>query len=149
MSDELLSADDMRRIRVEWRMEAEDRIRAATPIFRRMARGEAHDALIKDLMRALHSLKGTASMVGFRDVADFVHHMEDYCDMFRGQNPLPFSHISVELLTKAMNKLLEMVERTDADHDPALESFAVLNELNDFPAPLEFSNLRRRLSSPR
>ncbi|HET9238052.1 MAG TPA: response regulator [Oligoflexus sp.] len=129
MSGELLSAEDMRRIRVEWRTEAEDRIRAAAAVLGRRARDEADAPLMKDLMRVLHSLKGTAAMVGFREVAEFVHQMEDYCEMFRGQNPVPFSHFSVELMEKALEELLEIVETADADHDPVVGSSAVRNEL--------------------
>lgn len=129
MSDELLSADDMRRIRVEWRTEAEDRIRAAGIVLGRGARDEVDAPLMKDLMRVLHSLKGTAAMVGFREVAEFVHQMEDYCDMFRGQSPLPFSHFSLELMHKAFEELLAIVETTDAECDPVVSSSEVRDEL--------------------
>lgn len=129
MSDELLSAEDMRRIRVEWRGEAEDRLRAAFSILRRMAQESADPALMKDLMRAFHSLKGTASMVGFRDVADFVHQLEDYCDVFRGQKAVPFSHFSTEWLEKALSELQEVIEGTDEDHDPSVGEVPVLKEL--------------------
>jgi DNA-binding response OmpR family regulator/HPt (histidine-containing phosphotransfer) domain-containing protein len=80
-------------------------------------------------MRVLHSLKGTAAMVGFRDVAEFVHQMEDYCDMFRGQSPLPFSHFSLELMEKSLQELQEIVETTDADHDPRVGPSAVRDKL--------------------
>jgi DNA-binding response OmpR family regulator/HPt (histidine-containing phosphotransfer) domain-containing protein len=129
MSDELLSAEDMRRIRVEWRVEAEDRIRAARSIIQRMLRSSADDALLKELMRALHSLKGTAAMVGFRDVADFVHQIEDYCEMFRGQAAVPFSHLSLDLLEKTITQLQEIVEGTEADRDPCVDDPSVLHEL--------------------
>jgi DNA-binding response OmpR family regulator/HPt (histidine-containing phosphotransfer) domain-containing protein len=129
MSDELLSAEDMRRIRVEWRTEAEDRIHAAASHLGRRDQGEVDVPLLKDLMRVLHSLKGTAAMVGFRDVAEFVHQMEDYCDMFRGQSPLPFSHFSLELMEKSLQELQEIVETTDADHDPRVGPSAVRDKL--------------------
>jgi DNA-binding response OmpR family regulator/HPt (histidine-containing phosphotransfer) domain-containing protein len=129
MGDELLSAEDMRLIRVEWRAEAEDRIRAAAEKLGRGGQVEAYAPLMKDLMRDFHSLKGTAAMVGFREVAEFVHQMEDYCDMFRGQSPLPFSHFSIELLEKALEELQEIVETTDADHDPVVGSPSVRDEL--------------------
>jgi DNA-binding response OmpR family regulator/HPt (histidine-containing phosphotransfer) domain-containing protein len=129
MSDELLSAEDMRRIRVEWRVEAEDRIRAALLVLSRMASEAADAALMKDLMRALHSLKGTAAMVGFRDVADYVHQLEDYCEMFRGRNAVPFSHFSVELLEQALQRLQEGVETTEADRDPVLGEAPILDKV--------------------
>jgi DNA-binding response OmpR family regulator/HPt (histidine-containing phosphotransfer) domain-containing protein len=129
MSDELLSADDMRRIRVEWRTEAEDRIRAAGVVLGRGARDEVDAPLMKDLMRVLHSLKGTAAMVGFREVAEFVHQMEDYCDMFRGQSPVPFSHFSMDLMQKAFEELQAIVETADAEHDPVVGSSEVRDEL--------------------
>lgn len=129
MGDELLSAEDMRRIRVEWRAEAEDRVRSAALVLSRRGQAEADAPLMKDLMRDLHSLKGTAAMVGFREVAEFVHQIEDYCDMFRGQSPLPYSHFSIELMEKALHELQEIVETTDADHDPVLGSPSVRDEL--------------------
>jgi DNA-binding response OmpR family regulator/HPt (histidine-containing phosphotransfer) domain-containing protein len=129
MRDELLSTEEMRRIRVEWRLEAEDRIRAAIAILRRMTRETADAELMKELMRAFHSLKGTAAMVGFRDVADYLHLLEDYCEMFRGQNAIPSSHLSVELLEKSLLQFREFVEGTDADHDPCVGEAPILKEL--------------------
>lgn len=130
MSAEILSGEDMRRIRVEWRTEAEDRIRAATAILHRMTREAADAALMQELMRAFHSMKGTAAMVGFRAVADYLHLLEDYCEMFRGHSAIPFSHLSVELLEKSLLQLQEIVEGTDADHDPCVGKAPILSELS-------------------
>ncbi len=129
MSDELLSVEDMRRIRMEWRVEAEERIRAAYLILNRMAQDIADPVLMKDIMRAFHSLKGTASMVGFRDFADFVHRVEEYCDMFRGQNPVPISHFSIELLEETLDALQDIAEGTSEEHDPVVGDAPILQKL--------------------
>jgi len=130
MSAELLSAEDMRRIRVEWRIEAEDRIHRASSVMLRMKQHTADAALMKELMRALHSLKGTAAMVGFSDLAEFVHHMESYADMFRGQDAVPFSHFSLDLLESALTQLQEIVELTTPDDDPHVGEPTVMRELS-------------------
>jgi len=41
------------------------------------ASGEARDALLRDVMRWLHTLKGAASVVGLEDVRSYVHMLEE------------------------------------------------------------------------
>lgn len=129
MSEEVFTAEDVRRIRVEWRVEAEDRINAATIILGRMQSQSPDESHMKELMRALHSLKGTAAMVGFRDISEYTHQMEEYCDMFRGQNAVPLSHLSVDLLDSAMATLNTAVEVMNPDQDPKVEDTKALNAI--------------------
>ncbi|HYX33484.1 MAG TPA: Hpt domain-containing protein [Oligoflexus sp.] len=129
MSDDLLSVEDMRLIRVEWRAEAEDRIKVAIAIIHRLESEAIDTHHLKELMRAFHSLKGTASMVGFRDVAEFVHQLEDYCEMFRGKQAAPLHLLSSSLLEKILVHLQGIIARTDADHDPYVGASNIPGEL--------------------
>jgi|GEM_PF-5727224 len=130
MSEEILTAEDIRRIRLEWRTEAEDRIAAAVYVLTNMQKSYPDPQNLKELMRALHSLKGTAAMVGFREFADFTHHLEEYCELFRGTEALPFSHFSVELLQSGVNELVISIESMDPDQDPVIQNAATLQKID-------------------
>ncbi len=130
MSEEILTAEDIRRFRMEWRTEAEDRIATANDVLTKMQKTYPDPQNLKEFMRALHSMKGTSAMLGFREIADFNHHLEEYCELFRGTEALPFSHFSPELLQSGINELLNSIESMDPDQDPVIQNPTTLQKID-------------------
>ncbi len=60
-----------------FRMEARDQARVLTDGLLRLERGEVDAALLESLMRAAHSVKGAAAIVGMEAVVRLAHAMED------------------------------------------------------------------------
>jgi two-component system, chemotaxis family, sensor kinase CheA len=72
-----------------FRDEAEEllgRIDADSLRLEELAKSGSYDAeVVNSLFRALHTLKGNAAMLGFSDVADLAHGLENLCDAIRNQ----------------------------------------------------------------
>ncbi|MGB2696104.1 MAG: chemotaxis protein CheA [Dehalococcoidia bacterium] len=49
----------------------------------RLEQEETNDDLLQEIFRAVHTLKGSASMLGLSDIAQLAHAMEDVLDAFR------------------------------------------------------------------
>ncbi|MFW6358840.1 MAG: chemotaxis protein CheA [Chroococcales cyanobacterium] len=68
-------------------------------------------ALLNELFRHFHSLKGLSGMVGFRDAEDLAHQMESYLRSLRQEN--------IQLTTEGLNALFEatkVLETVIASH---------------------------------
>jgi two-component system chemotaxis sensor kinase CheA len=67
------------------------------------------DALLADLMRALHSLKGAARTVKLQDIATVAHRLEDVLGAVRRAELIPTSEL-FDLLLPALDSLQEMAD---------------------------------------
>ncbi len=131
MNDEVLSLEDIRLIRVEWREEAKDRLRSALSVLAEMQHKAANPQHIRDIMRCLHTIKGTAAMVGYRDVSEFVHTLEEYCELFRNPEVLSFQHFSIQILDSGLTQLATAIDSTSPDQDPDLAGSAFTQRIQD------------------
>ncbi len=72
--------------------------------------------LINEIFRAMHTLKGSASLTGLTKIADFVHHAENVLDKVRS-NQLKIDSRLINLLLEARDLVAGMVtEVTDSDY---------------------------------
>jgi two-component system, chemotaxis family, sensor histidine kinase and response regulator WspE len=60
-----------------FRMEAEEQVRTLQAELMKLESGEASAATLEALMRASHSLKGAARIVGLTGIVGLTHAMED------------------------------------------------------------------------
>jgi two-component system chemotaxis sensor kinase CheA len=66
-----------------------------------------HD-LINEIFRALHTLKGSASLTGLTEVADFVHHAEELLDRVRNEE-LEINSDIISLLLEVSDLIEDLV----------------------------------------
>ena len=76
------------------------------------ARPEDHEQ-VQTLFRMTHSLKGNAMSLGFTDLADFTHGLEEVLDRLRSRK-LPVTAQAVSLLLASVDALREMLPAAGA-----------------------------------
>ena len=88
-----------------------------------------HDQdLINEIFRSLHTLKGSASLTGLTDIADFVHHGEDLLDQVRN-GELEINSEIINLLLQVHDLVEDMVkEVTTAGFEVDKEAVAEVEE---------------------
>lgn len=69
---------------------------------------------IDRLFRAVHTIKGSGSMFGFNEIADFTHHMETVLDHVR-EGVLGVTDELITLILSCRDQIKMMLESTEAD----------------------------------
>ena len=72
--------------------------------------------LLQEIFRSVHSLKGDAAMVGFPQIAEFAHDVEDLLDSLRG-GEINVQPETVSLLLRAIDVLRELMSGNDTPAD--------------------------------
>ncbi|MEP6583530.1 MAG: chemotaxis protein CheA [Ginsengibacter sp.] len=73
----------MERFEVKYKEEATELIEGIEKSLLEMENNHHDPALIEDVFRNMHTLKGNSSMFGFKLIADFTHHLESVYDLIR------------------------------------------------------------------
>lgn len=87
-------------------------------------------ALVNEVFRAIHSIKGAAGFLGLRTVNDLAHNLENVLNMMRNEELAPTSAIVDDMLkgADALKQLIEDVENSNGadvgEHIAALERIA-------------------------
>lgn len=76
--------------------------------------GETDPEIIASLFRALHTVKGSAGMLGFTDIQGLAHKLENLCDLLR-KDRMPLSESVVDILFSGRDLLTELVEAAISD----------------------------------
>jgi two-component system, chemotaxis family, sensor kinase CheA len=71
--------------------------------------GESDPEIVNSLFRALHTVKGSAGMLGFTDVQNLAHKLENLCDLLR-KDRMPLSESALDILFSGRDLLTELVE---------------------------------------
>ncbi len=71
--------------------------------------GETDPEIVNSLFRALHTIKGSGGMLGFTDVQELAHKLENLCDLLR-KDRMPLSESTVDILFHGRDLLTELVE---------------------------------------
>ncbi|BCS86973.1 chemotaxis protein CheA [Pseudodesulfovibrio sediminis] len=94
--------------------------------------------LVNQIFRALHTIKGSGSMFGFEDIANFTHELETVFDMVRNGD-IHVTPVLCSLSLQARDQIRSMLESEDEDNvdadgvdSGAME--AILQGLKDFVA---------------
>jgi len=84
-------------------------------------------ALLNEIFRGVHTLKGSANAFNFSRLGEFVHHFEDVLDFFRNSASIPDSN-DVDLFLEGVNVIKETLlcevdekETLPQDYAPCLE----------------------------
>ena len=70
--------------------------------------------LVNQIFRALHTIKGSGSMFGFEDIAEFTHEVETVFDMVRNGD-LPVTPPLCSISLKSRDHIKNMLDNSDAD----------------------------------
>jgi two-component system chemotaxis sensor kinase CheA len=70
--------------------------------------------LLNNIFRALHTIKGSGSMFGFEDIAEFTHDVETLFDMLRDKK-LSVTKEIIDLTLSARDLIAAMLEKTDEE----------------------------------
>ena len=83
--------------------------------------------VLEQVLRLMHSLKGSADMVGFSEVAGFTHELETFFEQIRDDN-LDISPNLVNLILKALDLIKMMLglrESEYEDHQAAVKQILI------------------------
>ncbi|MBV9495550.1 MAG: chemotaxis protein CheA [Acidobacteria bacterium] len=119
--------DDDRRAREEFTSEAEELL---DTLSRDLVDFEAQGSsvrpeLVNKIFREVHSLKGLAGMLGFAEIAELSHNLEDMLDRLR-MGKIPISRDLIDLLYDAVDSLNRLVIGIN---DPSLSGLVDITAL--------------------
>ena len=117
MSDELFNREEFISY---FRDEAEELLQQIDADLLRLeefvSSGETDPEIVNSLFRALHTVKGSAGMLGFTDVQNLAHKLENLCDLLRKER-MPLSESAVDLLFTGRDLLTALVEAAIGAHE--------------------------------
>ncbi len=115
------------RAREEFTSEAEELLEAlSSGIVELEAQGEeVRPELVNKIFREVHSLKGLAGMLGFTDISELSHNLEDMLDRLR-MGKIPIDRQLIDVLFDAVDTLNRLVI---AIHDRQMEELVDLKSL--------------------
>lgn len=93
-------------------------------------------AALNEIFRAAHTLKGMSSTMGFDDVADLTHHMENVLSDLK-QGDLAVSTDVVDILFECFDRLQMMVDQIESGSSPSSDNadlIQALETIKDGPA---------------
>jgi len=92
-------------------------------------RGNLDAELVNSLFRALHTIKGSAGMLDYKDIQQVGHKLENVCDLLR-KDRMPLSESCVNLLFEGRDVLTALVRASVGDG-------AVPNDFEDYMERLD------------
>ncbi len=98
--------------------------------------GESDPEIVNSLFRALHTVKGSAGMLGFTDVQGLAHKLENLCDLLR-KDRMPLSESVLEILFSGRDLLTELVEAAISDQPSPTGVQEYIGKLDKFTSIYE------------
>jgi len=113
--------------------------------FLKLEKGEGDKSLLKELLREAHTLKGEARMLGFNEISETAHKLEDFLVEIRDKRKEPISVID-NLFEKLeeLRHLVEKIEKKDekkGEEPPQAESIRIKVELLEKVANLSLETV--------
>jgi len=102
-----------------YRQEAEELLETIEQTVLELEENPDDSEAVNRLFRAMHTIKGSGSMFGFDDIAEFTHHVETVLDKVR-EHVIPVSRTLIDLILRSRDQISAMVHPSDeAAADPA------------------------------
>ena len=113
-----MSVKGLERLRTLFAQEAEQRLARLGQLVLELERSEVGDSadVIAEVFREVHTLKGSAAVVGFEDVGRYAHAVEDKLGQLRSGSVIPTAAI-VDALLVAVDRLGSMIWESVGGHD--------------------------------
>lgn len=116
--------------------ESQEHLRKMDELLLKMEQSPGDKAAIDTLFREAHSLKGMSASMGFEELAEISHRMEDYLDRFRGGKGA-VEQKGVELLFEGVDLLKKGIEEIAASGQTSVDSSAFLAKVHAYTAHVE------------
>jgi len=84
--------------------------------------------LLNEIFRSAHTLKGMASTMGFNDLADLTHHMEDILSDLK-EGSLVVNTGIVDLLFECLDRLQMMIDNIETSQDAEMDNSDLISRL--------------------
>lgn len=85
-------------------------------------------AALNEIFRAAHTLKGMSSTMGFEDLADLTHHMEDVLVDFK-EGTLQVDTISIDAIFKCFDRIQTIIEQIETGGNGEIDNSDLINIL--------------------
>lgn len=112
--------------------EAEEQLQALDELFLRLEEEANSAPLLEEIFRLVHTLKGSAGLLGYRPMAEVAHALEGRLDRLRrrdGRVPTP----EVDLLLRGLDALRSLKRALEEGQEPALEVEGLVEALTREP----------------
>ncbi len=117
----MITSDQEQQVKLQFLDEATDYLDTLESGLLGLGTGEVSDKQLDGLLRAAHSIKGGAAMMGYKTLASLGHHLEDYFKIIQyGKAAAPDAQIE-QLMLATVDKLRQIValNRQGKDADAA------------------------------
>ncbi|MCX7794337.1 MAG: chemotaxis protein CheA [Thermodesulfovibrionales bacterium] len=97
----------------------------------RLEREPENRELINRIFRAVHTIKGTSASLGFMNISEFTHRVEEVLDLLRKERLKSEKRI-IDILLSSADIIKRMIQRASGGYDYDLKgSEAIIEELED------------------
>lgn len=120
--------DFEREIKIEFIKEATANLEETEGSFMELESSSDPTLLLQGIFRLAHNLKGGARAVGFADVAEFTHHLENLVKKLQ-DGQIQLSGKVVTLLLRSNDRLVEMLSALKSDMDSNFDNADLLVEI--------------------
>ena len=84
--------------------------------------------IINEIFRSAHTLKGMSSTMGFEDMADLTHHMENVLEDLK-EGVLRVSTLTVDVLLKCLDRLQSIIDSIRSGGSPDCDNSDLIDML--------------------
>jgi two-component system, chemotaxis family, sensor histidine kinase and response regulator PixL len=117
----MITSDQEQQVKLQFLDEATDYLDTLESGLLGLGTGEVSDKQLDGLLRAAHSIKGGAAMMGYKTLASLGHHLEDYFKIIQYGKAAPPDAQIEQLMLATVDKLRQIVtlNRQGKDADAA------------------------------
>lgn len=112
----------------QFKQETEEHLQAIEKAFLKLESDPQNREILNEVFRSAHTLKGSSTMMGFSDIRDVAHEMENVLDASRNKN-LTLTSSSIDVLFEASDCIKALLEATLNGTPPAISISDVLKKL--------------------
>ncbi len=120
---------DMSKYKGMFISETKEHLQTMNQLIVSLEKAPADQEHIEALFRVAHSVKGMAASMGYHDIADLSHRLEDMMDLFR-KGELAVNADAVDLLFEGLDLLEAMVKGIEEDVVVDLDSSTLFSKLD-------------------
>ncbi|MGA2107005.1 MAG: chemotaxis protein CheA [Syntrophorhabdales bacterium] len=133
MSDQVSDKDEMKEIIDEFIVEAYDLAEKAIQDIIAIE-NNTDDEIINSIFRAVHTIKGTSSFLGFGTLSTLAHRSEDIFGMVRKGNLKPDREVA-DVLLEALDLIKTLLDDIKENGAEATDTSATITKLEDLAKP--------------
>ncbi|MEM3731125.1 MAG: chemotaxis protein CheA [Candidatus Bathyarchaeia archaeon] len=127
---------DVRQYKQAFIDEARDHLDAITQALLILEKDQKNSEALNAIFRAAHTLKGSSGMMGYKDISELTHAMEDVFDNLRKGGQV--SSGLIDVLLNCVDSLTERLNRIQNDEEGEINIAPLISRLNE-AARLAFS----------